>query len=90
MRNICDSFELVMNIIMRNDTFDGCKLFLKKTIDKLEKLNIITKHKDCSHSAYKYKIKCIHRITESIIFDYNLRNDNFMIGQLTQTKQTRH
>jgi len=77
MRNICDSFELVM----KNDTFHNCKSYLKKTIEKLEKLNI-TKHQYFSHSAYKYKIKCMYSITESIIFNYQLRNDNFILEQL--------
>ncbi|XP_060865453.1 uncharacterized protein LOC132941425 isoform X2 [Metopolophium dirhodum] len=87
MRNICDSFELVMNIIMKNDTYDNSKSFLKHTIEKFEKLNIITKNQDFSHSAYKYKIKCIHPITESIIFNYRLRNDNYILENLHKLKK---
>jgi len=54
MRNICDSFVLVMNIVTTTNTYNNYKIFMTKTINKLEKYEIIFENRRFNYSANIY------------------------------------
>lgn len=82
MRNICESFKLVMNMITKSDTFDYCEPFLKKTIKKFEVLGIIKKQASTRNFPYVYMLELLHPNAESVLYNYKLRTNNEYIKEL--------
>jgi len=71
-----------MKVITNSDTYDNSKKFLCRTINKLIEKNIITRHTIWDHGSHLYKINVSNQLSKSIIWNFDLRSNDFIINNI--------
>jgi len=71
-----------MKIITKSDTYDNSKIFLSRTINKLLAKNIISRHTIYDHGSYVYTINVLNQMAKSVIWNYDLRSNDFIINNI--------